>query len=209
MSSARSWPSGRFARKTENGIDMPWRRLLTTLLFIVPLLWLLAYGFTRDPRYISSPLIGREAPNFTVKLFNGEELRLDQVRGKVVFLNFWASWCVPCRAEARDLEAAWRKVKDKDVVFLGINIQDKGEDATRFLREFDVTYPNGRDLSGRIAIDYGVWGVPETFFIDPTGKITYKHTGTPGSEIIMAKLDEARRAVVSAKEGKGSYQPVR
>jgi cytochrome c biogenesis protein CcmG/thiol:disulfide interchange protein DsbE len=188
---------------------MPWRRLLTTFLFILPLLWLLAYGFTRDPRYISSPLIGRKAPDFTVKLFNGEELRLDQVRGKVVFLNFWASWCVPCRAEARDLEAAWRKVKDKDVVFLGINIQDKGEDATRFLREFDVTYPNGRDLSGRIAIDYGVWGVPETFFIDPTGKITYKHTGTPGSEIIMAKLDEARRAVVSAKEGKGSYQPIR
>ena len=188
---------------------MRWRRLFFTLLFILPLLWLLAYGFTRDPRYISSPLIGRQAPDFRVQLFGGEDLQLGQLRGKIVFLNFWASWCLPCREEARDLETAWRRLKDEDVVFVGINIQDREEDATKFLREFNVTYPNGRDLSARIAIDYGVWGVPETFFIDPSGKITYKHVGTPGSEVITAKVEEARKGLVSAKEGKGSYQTIR
>jgi cytochrome c biogenesis protein CcmG/thiol:disulfide interchange protein DsbE len=186
-----------------------WRRLLITFLFILPLLWLLAYGFTRDPRYIASPLIGRQAPDFRVKLFDGKELKRDQVRGKIVFVNFWASWCLPCRDEARDLEAAWRRLQDKDVVFLGINIQDQEEQATKFLREFNVTYPNGRDLSGRIAIDYGVWGVPETFFIDPSGKITYKHVGTPDTAIILAKIEEARQGLVSAKEGKGAYQSIR
>jgi len=188
---------------------MPWRRLLITFLLILPLLWLLAYGFTRDPRYIASPLIGRQAPDFRVLLFDGKELKLEEIRGKIIFVNFWASWCVPCREEARDLEAAWQRLKDKNVVFLGINIQDRQEDATKFLREFNVTYPNGRDLSGRIAIDYGVWGVPETFFIDSSGKITYKHVGTPGAETIMVKVEEAREGLVSAKEGKGSYQSIR
>ncbi len=185
-----------------------WRRLLITLGVIAPLLWLLAFGFTRDPRYISSPLIGRQAPNFSLKLFNGEELTLDQVRGKVIFLNFWASWCIPCREEARDLEAAWRRLKDADVAFIGIDIQDKEDDAKAFLKEFNVSYPNGRD-PGKIAIDYGVWGVPETFFIDARGRITYKHVGTPDTATVMAKLQEARRGLVSAAEGKGSYQPIK
>jgi cytochrome c biogenesis protein CcmG, thiol:disulfide interchange protein DsbE len=187
----------------------PWRRVFITFAAIVPLVWLLAFGFTRDARYISSPLIGRDAPNFTVKLFHGEEIELDQLRGRVVFLNFWASWCLPCRVEARELEDAWQRLKDRDVVFLGINIQDDEQAAATFLREFGVTYPNGRDLSGRIAVEYGVWGVPETFVIDPNGKITYKHVGTPGGEIIPAKVEEARQGLVSAKEGKGSYQPIR
>jgi cytochrome c biogenesis protein CcmG/thiol:disulfide interchange protein DsbE len=186
-----------------------WRRLLITCLIVVPLLGLLAFGFTRDARYISSPLIGQRAPDFTVRLFNGDEIKLGQLRGKVVFLNFWASWCLPCRTEARELEAAWHKLKDKDVIFLGIDIQDREEDAKAFLREFHVTYPNGRDLSGKVAVEYGVWGVPETFIIDPTGTITYKHVGTPGNEIISVKIQEARTGLVTAKEGKGSYQPIR
>jgi cytochrome c biogenesis protein CcmG/thiol:disulfide interchange protein DsbE len=186
-----------------------WRRLLITCLILLPLLGLLAFGFTRDARYISSPLIGQRAPDFTVRLFNGDEIKLGQLGGKVVFLNFWASWCLPCRAEARELEAAWRNLKDQDVIFLGINIQDREEDARTFLGEFQVTYPNGRDLSGKVAVEYGVWGVPETFIIDPTGTITYKHVGTPGNEIISAKIQDARAGLVTAKEGKGSYQPIR
>jgi len=188
---------------------MPWRRFLITILVIAPLLGLLAYGFTRDARYISSLLMGRQAPPFTANLFNGEKRSLDELRGKVVFLNFWASWCPPCRAEARELEAAWQKFKNNNVVFLGIDIQDTEEDALAFLKEFNITYPNGRDASGKIAIDYGVWGIPETFFIDPEGRITYKHVGALGSAIVAAKLDEARRGLVSAKEGKGLYQTIR
>lgn len=188
---------------------MPWRRLVITLIVIIPLLVLLAYGFGRDPRYITSPLRGHPAPRFTLTLFDGKKLSLDDLRGKVVFLNFWASWCPPCRAEARELEATWQRLKDGDVIFLGIDIQDSEKDALAFLREFNITYPNGRDASGKIAIDYGVWGIPETFFIDPDGRITYKHVGSLGSAIITAKLEEARRRIVSAKEGKGVYRSIR
>ncbi|MFQ5851216.1 MAG: TlpA family protein disulfide reductase [Candidatus Binatia bacterium] len=188
---------------------MPWRRIVLTLAVITPLIGILAYGFSRDPRYIASPLIGRPAPPFTVTLFDGRKLSLDDLRGKVVFLNFWSSWCPPCRAEARDLEAAWQRFKDEEIVFLGINIQDNEEDALSFLKEFGVTYPNGRDGLGKVSIEYGVWGIPETFFIDPQGRITYKHVGALGSAIIGAKLDEARRGFVSAREGKGSYQSIR
>lgn len=188
---------------------MAWRRLGITLLVILSLLGILAYGFSRDPRYIPTPLIGSPAPNFTLTLFDGKTLKLEDLRGKAVFLNIWASWCPPCREEARELEVAWQNLKEKDTVFLGVNIQDTKQDAQDFIKQFGITYPNGRDPSGRIAVDYGVWGIPETFFIDPQGRITYKHVGTLGWPIIHSKLDEARRRVVSAKEGKGSYQPIR
>jgi cytochrome c biogenesis protein CcmG/thiol:disulfide interchange protein DsbE len=127
----------------------------------------------------------------------------------VVFLNFWASWCPPCRAEAKTLEAAWKKYKEKGVIFLGIDIQDTEEEARAFIQEFGITYMNGRDHTGKIAIDYGVWGIPETFFIDRQGRITYKHVGGLGLPIIIAKLDEALRGIVSAEEGKGEYRSIR
>ena len=192
-----------------SGPDMPWRRILLTLAVILPLVGVLAFGFSRDPRYISSPLIGQPAPPFTVTLFDGKTLSLADLRGKVVFLNFWASWCPPCRAEARELEAVWQRYRDKNIVFLGIDIQDTEKEAFAFLKEFQITYPNGRDVSGKISIDYGVWGIPETFLIDPEGRITYKHVGGLGSPIIVAKLDEARRGLISAREGKGAYQSIR
>ena len=187
---------------------MAWRRLVLVFLLGVPLVAVLAYGFTRDPREIPSPLIGRPAPSFTLRLMDGRELSLVDLRGKVVFLNFWASWCPPCRAEARDLEAAWQRHRDADVVFLGVNIQDTDAKARAFLREFDVTYANGFDPRNRVAIDYGVWGIPETFFLDRTGRITYKHVGALGTGTIHAKLAEAREGVASTREGKGDYRSV-
>lgn len=188
---------------------MPWRRLLIIALIVIPLIWLLAYGFTRDPRYIQSPLIARQAPTFALTLFDGKTIRLQDFRGKAVFLNFWASWCAPCRAEARTLETAWQSYKDRGVVFLGVDIQDKEEDARAFLQEFGITYLNGRDDSGKIAVNYGVWGIPETFFIDRQGRITYKHVGGLGLPTITAKLDQALLGIVSAEEGKGEYRSVR
>jgi cytochrome c biogenesis protein CcmG/thiol:disulfide interchange protein DsbE len=170
---------------------------------------LLAYGFTRDARYIQSPLVAKQAPSFTLKLFDGKVISLEDLRGKVVFLNFWASWCVPCRAEAKTLESAWKKYKDRRVVFLGVNIQDNEKDARSFIQEFGITYMNGIDDTGRIAVDYGVWGIPETFFIDGQGRITYKHVGVLGLPIIIAKLDQALLGVVSAEEGKGEYRSIR
>ena len=186
-----------------------WIRLAVVVAVIGGLAWLLAYGFTRDPSYIESSLIGRQAPSFALTLFDGRKITLEHLRGKVVFLNFWASWCPPCRAEAKTLEAAWKKYKDRGVVFLGIDIQDTEEDARAFIQEFGITYMNGRDDTGRIAIDYGVWGIPETFFIDRQGRITYKHVGGLGTPTITAKLDQALLGIVSAEEGKGEYRTVR
>ncbi len=187
---------------------MPWRRIIITFAILLPLIGILAYGFNRDPRYIVSPLIGHRAPPFTITLYDGKQLSLNDLRGKTVFVNFWASWCPPCRAEASDLEAAWQKLQGQDVVFIGIDIQDNEQDARAYLKEFHITYPNGRDLSGKVAVDFGVWGMPETFFIDPQGRITYKHVGALGSDLVTAKLDEARRGLISSAEGKGSYLSV-
>jgi cytochrome c biogenesis protein CcmG/thiol:disulfide interchange protein DsbE len=188
---------------------MPWRRLAISLLIIAPILALLAFGFTRDARYITSPLIAKPAAPFTVTLFDGKKLTSDDLRGKAVFLNFWASWCPPCRAEARDLEAAWQKVKDKNMVFIGVALQDTDQNSLEFLKEFNVTYPNGKDESGKIGVDYGTWGIPESFFIDPQGRITYKHVGGIRAALVITKLEEAAKGIVSAQEGKGDYQPIR
>lgn len=188
---------------------MPWKRLALTVAVIAPILALLAFGFSRDARYITSPLIATPAAPFTITLFDGGQLALEDLRGKAVFLNFWASWCPPCRAEARDLEAAWRRMKGKDLVFIGVALQDTDRDSRAFLEEFDITYPNGKDESGKIAVDYGTWGIPESFFIDPQGRITYKHVGGIRADLVIAKLEEAAKGIVSAQEGKGEYQPIR
>lgn len=188
------------------------RRLFVTagvLLPAIAVLALLAYGFTREPRYIESPMLGRPAPAFVLTLFDGRTIRSDDLRGKVVLVNFWASWCPPCRAEAPMLEAAWRDVRDNGVMFIGINTQDEEPLAREFITDFGITYPNGRDIGGRIAIDYGVWGLPEAFVIDPAGRITYKHIGTIGPAVLARKIDEARTGVVSTGQGRGDYQSTR
>ena len=188
---------------------MPWRRLVITFLIIAPILALLAFGFSRDAKYITSPLLAKAATPFTVTLFDGNKITLEDLRGKAVFLNFWASWCTPCRAEAHDLEAAWQKVKDKNMIFLGVALQDSDKASKEFLKEFNVTYPNGRDESGKIAVDYGTWGIPESFFIDPQGRITYKHVGGIRAALVLSKLEEAAKGIASAQEGRGEYQGVR
>lgn len=186
-----------------------WLRLVIAAGIVVVFVWLLAFGFTRDPRFIQSPLIGRQAPDFTLTRFDGGTLSLKDLRGKSVLVNFWASWCPPCRVEAPDLEAAWQSFKDKEVVFVGVDIQDKEPDARAFLKEFGITYPNGWDESGKVAVNYGVWGIPETFFLDKEGRITYKHVGGVERKTIVAKVNEAMRGIVSAGEGKGNYQSIR
>jgi cytochrome c biogenesis protein CcmG/thiol:disulfide interchange protein DsbE len=188
---------------------MPIRRLILTLAVILSLVALLAYGFFRDPRYIPSPLVGKPAPNFSLQLYSGEKVELSALRGKVVFINFWASWCPPCIAEAKEMEAAWRKLKDQNVVFIGVEIQDTEANGRAFVKEFDITYLMGNDPTGKIPIDYGVWGIPESFFVDPDGRIVYKHVGAIDPELLVAKTAEAHQRIMTAKEGKGEYQSIR
>ena len=94
---------------------------------------------------------------------------------------------------AHALEEAWQKYQDKGLVFIGVNIQDREEDARAFMREFNKSYPNGPDPRGKISIDYGVYGVPETFFIDKEGKIAYKHVGAVTPQLLKDKIEELLR----------------
>jgi cytochrome c biogenesis protein CcmG/thiol:disulfide interchange protein DsbE len=144
----------------------------------VPLLILLAYGFRHDPRDIPSPLVGRPALPFQLAAFDGAPLGLDRLQGRVVLLNFWASWCYPaCYEEAPVLEAAWRAYGPRGLAVVGVDVQDTEPAARRFLDQHGITFPNAPDAGGRVAIDYGVYGVPETFLIDRRGVIRDKKVG--------------------------------
>jgi cytochrome c biogenesis protein CcmG/thiol:disulfide interchange protein DsbE len=157
---------------------------------VVPVLVLLAYGFKTDPREIPSPLLGRPAAAFSLTTFAGSPLSLEDLRGKVVMLNFWASWCVPaCYEEAPALERTWQAYKDQGVAVVGVDIQDKEEAAREFLARFGHTFPNAPDPRGRVSVDYGVYGVPETFFIDRRGRVRFKHVGALTDEIARRHLD--------------------
>jgi len=157
---------------------------------VVPVLLLLAYGFKTDPREIPSPLLGRPAAAFSLTTFAGAPLSLEDLRGKVVMLNFWASWCIPaCYEEAPALERTWRAYKDKGVTVLGVNIQDKEAAAREFLARFEHSFPNAPDPKGRVSVDYGVYGVPETFFIDRKGRVRFKHVGALTDDIARRHLD--------------------
>ena len=144
----------------------------------LPVVGLLAYGFRTDPRAVPSPLVGRPAPAFALTTFDGKAVSLESQRGKVVVLNFWASWCYPaCYEEAPVLEASWRRVGPQGVVVLGVAIQDKDPASLEFIQRFGLTFPNAPDPAGKVSIDYGVYGVPETFVIDRRGVIRRKHVG--------------------------------
>lgn len=137
-----------------------------------------------------------EAPPFVLpRLDRDGTLALTALRGQVVVLNFWASWCVPCRDEAPLLEATWQRYRDRGVVVVGVNVQDLVPAAQRFLRETRVTYPVVRDRDSRVYRAYGLTGVPETFFIDRQGRIVRKFPGviTEQAEWVHAVEEVLRR----------------
>jgi cytochrome c biogenesis protein CcmG/thiol:disulfide interchange protein DsbE len=159
-------------------------------LAVVPVLVLLAYGFRTDPREIPSPLLGKPASPFKLTAFDGKPVALEALRGQVVVVNFWASWCYPaCYEEAPSLERAWKTYKDRGLVMVGINFQDKDEPARRFLTQFGHTFPNAPDPAGRVSVDYGVYGVPETYFIDKKGRVRFKQVGPVSDEMLKSQIE--------------------
>ena len=156
----------------------------------LPVLGLLAYGFRVNPRDIPTPLLDRPAAAFVLTSFAGEPMSLEAHRGRVVVVNFWASWCHPaCYEEAPVLERNWRAYRDRGVVVLGVDIQDKAEAAKKFIADFSLTFPNALDVGGKVSVDYGVYGVPETFFIDRRGRIRAKHVGAVTEEAFRRQVD--------------------
>ena len=164
----------------------------TVWVIVLGLITLLAFGFTTDPKKVPSPLLGRPAPDFQVNELNGEQkFSLSEFKGIPIVLNFWASWCAECRTEAVILENFFQKygVNNKQLVMIGIAIQDSPKNAKAFARHFGKTYLLGLDDdAGNIALDYGIYGVPETFFIDPEGIIFYKIIGMVTKELMEQKF---------------------
>ena len=133
----------------------------------------------------------RETPSdFTLELFSGESLTLsEEIGDRPILVDFWGSWCVPCRREAPVLETVWRQYQDR-VLFVGVAVFDTDSRARDFLREFGVTYPSGPDPRGAIAIEYGLTGVPEKHFIDRGGRVVRKFVGPLSEERLSAILDD-------------------
>jgi len=132
---------------------------------------------------------GETAPDFTVQTFDGQTVKLSDLHGKVVLVNFWASWCVPCSQEAPDLENTWRQYKDRGVVFVGVDYVDTETEARTYLTHFNISYPNGADLGTRISQAYRIRGVPETYIIDRSGTLRATFIGPTTQDQIQAKID--------------------
>ncbi|MBW1697596.1 MAG: TlpA family protein disulfide reductase [Deltaproteobacteria bacterium] len=167
--------------------------VVTALLVFVTFLGLLAWGlFKKQPITGLSgvTMVNRPAPDFTLKTFDGQTISMRIMRGKPVVLNFWASWCPPCRIEAPLLEKAWRYYKKQGVAFIGVDLQDREEDALRFIREFDITYPNAPDPTGEVSISYGVSGLPVTFFVSKEGQILRRWVGALEKEVLIRFIKE-------------------
>jgi cytochrome c biogenesis protein CcmG/thiol:disulfide interchange protein DsbE len=162
------------AEKSKRGVSIFGNRFsvgaLAAWIAIFALLALLAFGLLRNQE--GPVTVGETAPNFTLTTFEGEQISLEDLKGKVVVLNFWASWCKPCEEEAAELETAWRIYQPRDdVVFLGVDYVDTETEAMVYLEKFDVTYPNGPDLRTQISQAFRIRGVPETYIIDRDGKL--------------------------------------
>lgn len=163
--------------------------------FLVGLLVIVALGLRRAQQGTVQP--GQVIDNFTLPLYSGYELdgkseiQFEELRGKVVVINFWASWCKPCEQEAAELQQAWTEYEPTgEVVFLGVDYVDTEPEARVYLKKFGITYPNGPDLATRISQYFRIKGVPETYFIDKDGVIQYVQVGPFTSiEQIRAQID--------------------
>lgn len=145
----------------------PRRRWFRISLALIPALAFMGVLSLAVFRSGSQAEAGKAAPSFELPLLDGSGVLSDEdLEGHPVVINFWASWCIPCREEAPLFERAWKAYKDEGVIFLGVNIKDAESDARDFVKEFGITYPVVRDLDQTLTKDFGVKGLPETFFID-------------------------------------------
>lgn len=166
------------------------------ILAVVALLSLLGWGLARAQE---GPKGSGLAPDFTLETFDGQSVTLGDLRGQVVVINFWASWCPPCREEAAYLEATWRKYRDQGVVFLGIDYVDTEPAALEYIAEFDITYPNGPDIGTRISQAYRIQGVPETFYVGVDGTLR----GVKIGPLVPPELDEKIEELLAEIDDQG------
>ncbi|HCU98131.1 MAG TPA: hypothetical protein DGM69_02165 [Chloroflexi bacterium] len=123
------------------------------------------------------PLRSGKVPNFSLQTFDGKTYNLNELNGKIIVINFWASWCEPCKEEASDLEQIWLNYKSRDVILLGIGYADTKVEALDYLRTWNITYPNGPDIGTKISRLFRIRGVPETYIVSKDGYIIESFVG--------------------------------
>jgi cytochrome c biogenesis protein CcmG/thiol:disulfide interchange protein DsbE len=171
------------------GRRFPWVTALVWL-GVAAFLGLLFFGLRRTQEGPVQP--GAPAPQFSLTTFDGQTIDTRQLKGQVILVNFWASWCVPCKDEAAELQQAYEANKDRGVVLLGVDYVDTEPEARAYLAEFNITYPNGPDLGTRISQAYRMRGVPETYVIGPDGLLVEAQIGPYASvSDIQASIDRA------------------
>ena len=154
---------------------------------------LFGFGLTRDPSLVRPVLVGRPAPAFFLPSLSpgGSAVRLASLRGQVVVVNFWASWCADCRIEHPSLEAAWERYRDRGVVFVGIPFEDPRASSIRYARQMHLTWPLVQDPGSATALAFGVYGPPETFVIGRSGRIVYKQIGPISYPVLTDQITRA------------------
>lgn len=166
-----------------------WLILPAGLLFLAPFLWVLWSGFGKDPHAVPDAMTGQAAPAFSTQTLDDEPLSLEDLKGRPIVLNFWSTWCVPCKVEHPVLQAGAATYGPQGVVFLGVLYGDEPNKASAFLKKNGSAFPTLVDPEGAMAVDYGVAGVPETFFIDAEGQIVLKVSG-PVSHAVLVETVE-------------------
>jgi cytochrome c biogenesis protein CcmG, thiol:disulfide interchange protein DsbE len=187
---------------------MNWTRVSWTIAALLPVIALLAYGMTLDARALPSTMPGRAAPEFALTIMESQgsaggeqQAHLAAHRGEVVVLNFWASWCLACRSEHAALSRVAARYWGQGVQFYGVLYNDTPPNAARYIRELGgQTYPTLLDPGSRTAIDYGLHGVPETFFIGPDGVVVHKHIGPITERQLVEWIETARQRAHAAPE---------
>jgi len=163
---------------------LPWWAVALAFTALVGFLTVLGLAL-RDP----AVGVGDEVPPFVLDTYSGEQISTADLQGKVLVINFWASWCGPCAEEAAELETAWQALKSNDqVVFLGVAYLDSDREALDYLEQFGITYPNGPDNQTRISNIFRIRGVPETYIVDSNSRLVSVKVGPFASvdEILLS-----------------------
>ena len=187
-----------------------WRWVAVALALAVVVGWAFVAGRSlgRDPRVVESALIGKEAPEFRLPRLDGGEVDSATYRGEILVVNFWASWCVPCIEEAPELEAFARRWDGRGVNLVGIVYNDEEDKAADFRDRFGLTFPQALDPTGRAAIDFGVFGVPETYVVDAEGTVKARMIGAVDAatlERVVTEVDDG--GTVSSRNERYRTQP--